>query len=79
MKGYPMRRVHSHEYLLPFKPRLKAALRARAQRRPNPGPLRRIELHQVEHDELASLRSRLLELILDNEQARKVSRLRLVN
>ncbi len=43
------------------------------------GPLRRIELHQVEHDEIRSLRDRLLQLILDNERDRKVSRFRLVN
>lgn len=83
MKGYNMRsvnsHVNSHADLLSFQSRSKSVLRARARDAPQVGPLHRIELHQVEHDEVASLRTRLLKLILDNEQARKVSRLRLVN
>jgi hypothetical protein len=67
--------MRSPTHVLPF-PTLRIAS---PPMRAEVGPLRRIELHQVDHDELRSLRARLLKMILDNEQSRKVSRLRLVN
>ena len=72
-----MRSVESRSHILPFPSRPKANFTRPSL--PEVGPLRRIELHQVEHDEIRALRNRLLEMILDNEQARKVARLRLVN
>lgn len=72
-----MRSVINGSHILPFAPR--AAALAKAACRTEVGPLARVELHQVERDEIQSLRTRLLELILDNERARKVARFRLVN
>lgn len=72
-----MRSVQRNSYILPFATRRPAYAMARGGQ--EVGPLRRIELHQVEHDEIRSLRERLLEMIMDNEQRRKVARFRLVN
>ena len=72
-----MRPVESRSHILPFPSRPKAKVSRPGL--PEVGPLRRIELHQVEHDEIRALRDRLLRMILDNEQARKVARPRLVN
>ena len=72
-----MRSVESTSQILPFPSRPKPNLTR--PRLPSVGPLRRIELHQVDHDEIRALRDRLLKMILDNEQARKVARFRLVN
>lgn len=68
-----MRSVHTPSHIIPF------PSRATYQHRTAVGPLPRIELHQVEHDEISQLRARLRELILDREQTRKINRLRLVN
>lgn len=72
-----MRSVQRCSSILPFTTRVPAL--ATVGRVPQVGPLRRIELHQVEHDEIQSLRGRLLQLIAENEERRKVSRFRLVN
>lgn len=71
-----MRSVHRSSHLLPFTTRPHYAP---LQSTPEVGPLRRIELHQVDHEEIRSLRERLLELIVDNERQRKLQRFRLVN
>lgn len=72
-----MRPVQPRSFILPFRSTPPGLSAARSV--PEVEPLRRIELHQVEHDEIRALRDRLLELILDSEQARKVARFRLVN
>ena len=72
-----MRSVQRNSHILPFNRRRIDY--ATSNRGPHVGPLRRIEVHQVEHDEIQSLRQRLLELIVENEERRKVSRFRLVN
>ncbi len=72
-----MRSVESKSNILPFPTRLPE--RTSCPTTADVGPLRRVELHQVEHDEVRSLRERLLQLILDNERERKFSRFRLVN
>ncbi|WP_425398533.1 hypothetical protein [Aeoliella sp.] len=71
-----MRSVQRNRHILPIAERRKAFATPKS---PEVEPLRRIELHQVEHDEVQSLRQRLLELIVENEQRRKVARFRLVN
>jgi hypothetical protein len=72
-----MRPVHPRSHILQF-PNSPLAYQSRVDL-PEVGPLQRIELHQVDHDEIRALRDRLLQLILDNEQQRKVARFRLVN
>jgi len=71
-----MRPVQPSSRILPFPNHTRSQNQSSA--RIEVGPLRRIELHQVEHDEVRALRARLLEMILDNEQARKASRLRVI-
>ncbi|MCO6045313.1 hypothetical protein NG895_15485 [Aeoliella sp. ICT_H6.2] len=72
-----MRSVQRNSHILPLTSNPHAY--ATSNRYPEVEPLRRIELHQVEHDEIQSLRQRLLQLIVENEERRKVSRFRLVN
>ncbi len=77
-----MRPVQPHLHIVPFPTQQPPTAQPGYTTRPYPpmvGPLRRIELHQVEHDEIRALRDRLLQLILDNERDRKVARFRLVN
>ena len=71
-----MRSVHRSSHLLPFTTRPHYTT---VQTLPEVGPLRRIELHQVEHEEIRTLRERLLEMIIDNERKRKLQRFRLIN
>ena len=68
-----MRSVQPRARILPFNKLTKAT------RKPYVEPLDRIELHQSEREEIQSLRARLLELIVEAEQKRKVARFRLVN
>lgn len=72
-----MRSVQRNRHILPLVHHPHAF--ATSTRPPEVEPLRRIELHQVEHDEIQSLRQRLLQLIIENEERRKVARFRLVN
>ena len=71
-----MRSVQPRTLILPFR---KPKYATTNPRTPYVEPLDRIELHQAERDEIQALRTRLLNLIVEAEQQRKVSRLRLVN
>lgn len=80
MKGKgTMRQQDSLPAILPFPQRPACGLGARPLKATSEFPPSGIQFERVDREELRTLRAKLLDMILTNEQRRRLSRLKIAN